>query len=347
MIKLSAGDAYRMNVVRKDNGGDYTYENATDARKYEAASKQVKSTAQVGGGDDDAVKTITITTDPATGEFAALVPPVQYKVTSVEVPSNAEIVFDRATIPGIDASNPLAVKTDSVTTDEGKVQRFSYVPSLNLAHRVEPTFDVKQKGAPAFGDATFKYVTLNDPKGQEVPLYTTDEQGTVTYAMGAPVFTQLRRYTFTLDGYEQYVNQDDAQNLVTDRVPLQKSTVTITNQFAAGQVVNFEGADDGKFKDENNLATNQLQLDSLGHAEYTFMAGFPNITEPYTLGLNMVFDVNGAQKQWSGNGTFKAIVLGELPSGNNFVTSGPDKVLMVLRDPRVQTQAPIMRQPPL
>ena len=125
MIKLSAGDAYRMNVVRKDNGGDYTYENATDARKYEAASKQVKSTAQVGGGDDDAVKTITITTDPATGEFAALVPPVQYKVTSVEVPSNAEIVFDRATIPGIDASNPLAVKTDSVTTDEGKVQRFS------------------------------------------------------------------------------------------------------------------------------------------------------------------------------------------------------------------------------
>ena len=47
----------------------------------------------------------------------------------------------------------------------------------------------------------------------------------------------------------------------------------------------------------------------------------------------MVFDVNGAQKQWSGNGTFKAIVLGELPSGNNFVTSGPDKVLMVLRDP--------------
>lgn len=333
VIKLSAGDAYRMNVVRKDNDGAYTYENATDARSYEAASKQVKSTAQVGGGDDDAVKTITITTDPATGEFAALVPPVQYKVTSVEVPSNAEIVFDRATIPGIDASNPLAVKTDSVTTDKGIVQRFSYVASLNLAHRVEPTFDVKQKGAPAFGDATFKYVTLSDPKGQEVPLYTTDEQGTVTYAMGAPVFTQLRRYTFTLDGYEQYVNQDDAQNPVTDRVPLQKSTVTITNQFAAGQVVNFEGADDGKFKDENNLATNQLQLDSLGHAEYTFMAGFPNITEPYTLGLNMVFDVNGAQKQWSGNGTFKAIVLGELPSGNNFVTSGPDKVLMVLRDP--------------
>ena len=79
---------------------------------------------------------------------------MQYKVTSVEVPSNAEIVFDRATIPNIDASNPLAVKTDSATTDKGIVQRFDYVASLNLAHRVEPTFDVKQKGAPAFGDAT-------------------------------------------------------------------------------------------------------------------------------------------------------------------------------------------------
>ena len=46
----------------------------------------------------------------------------------------------------------------------------------------------------------------------------------------------------------------------------------------------------------------------------------------------MSYPIDGVEKNWSGNG-FQGIVLGQLTSGSNFVTSGPDEVIMILRDP--------------
>lgn len=57
--------------------------------------------------------------------------------------------------------------------------------------------------------------------------------------------------------------------------------------------------------------------------------------------MSVSYENNGSQLSWdatdgsvanAGKG-FYAVVLGGLPTGNNFVTSGPDEVLMVLRDP--------------
>ena len=153
-----------------------------------------------------------------------------------------------------------------------------------------------------------------------------EEGDNVKYNYTYPIFTQNNRYTFNIEGYEEYVNKDNAK-VKTSRVPLQNSLVTINNEFASGQVVSTDDAT------IDSLEANQLRLDSLGKGTYTFVAGFPNITSPYTRGLNITYESGSATKQWSQNNTFKAIVFGELPTGNNFVTSGPDKVLMVLRDP--------------
>ena len=256
---------------------------------------------------------------------------MQYTVSNVEIPSNTEIVFSTETIGLLDASNPLHVKTDSIVGANGETRKFDYVASLKLAYRVTPEFTVTQNADGSFGEKTFKYVDIENPEGIDVELYKVTEEGNVEYAYGSPVFFQETPYTFKMRAFEEYVNKD-SEEPVYDQVPLENTVVTVINQFGTGQFVYVEGEFDGKI-DTTQLAENQVQLDSLGSAEYRFVTGYPNIIEPYTLGLNIKYNTNGQDLEWSQNSTFSAIVFGELPSGTNFVTSGPDKVMMILRDP--------------
>lgn len=325
VIKLTAG-TYRMNVKAetvKDG-----IQNATDTLYYNAASKDVNSRAYVEGGDNDKVKRICIETDALTGEFAAMLPPVEYRVESVTIPANSGdggVMIDASKLPTINATNAMLVQTDSVETGEKAGQTFDYCAKLVVPYYVEPKLIVTQKGAKGFGDETFTYQEVDGTNKTTLRLWE-EEGDNVKYNYTYPIFTQNNRYTFNIEGYEEYVNKDNAK-VKTSRVPLQNSLVTINNEFASGQVVSTDDAT------IDSLEANQLRLDSLGKGTYTFVAGFPNITSPYTRGLNITYESGSATKQWSQNNTFKAIVFGELPTGNNFVTSGPDKVLMVLRDP--------------
>jgi hypothetical protein len=81
-----------------------------------------------------------------------------------------------------------------------------------------------------------------------------------------------------------------------------------------------------------NLKSNELQLDEEGKATYKWKAGVPNIAEPYTRTITMSYDIDGRIYNWNSEG-LTAIVLGELPTGNNFVTAGTDHLDMILRDP--------------
>lgn len=326
VIKLSAG-TYRMNVLAETVQGGI--QNAKDTLFYNSASKDVNSRAYVEGGDGDKVKSIYIVTDPKTGEFAALLPPVEYKVESVIIPSNngdGGVKIDAQKLSTINASNALLVQTDSVETGEKAGQTFDYCAKLVVPYYVEPKLIVTQKDSKAFGDETYTYQEVGGANKQTLKLWE-EKEGKLTYNYGHPVFTQNSRYTFNIEGYEEYVNKDNPKEVKISHVPLQNSVVTIRNEFAAGQVVNSNTAR------VDSLQANQLRLDSLGKAAYSFVTGFPNITEPYQRGLNITYESGSATKSWSENGKFNPIVLGELPTGNNFVTSGPDKVLMVLRDP--------------
>ncbi|MBO7294491.1 MAG: hypothetical protein J6U65_03650, partial [Bacteroidaceae bacterium] len=87
--------------------------------------------------------------------------------------------------------------------------------------------------------------------------------------------------------------------------------------------------------DVYDLEENQLLLDEKGEADYTWKAGYPNITAPYSRNISMTYEIGGKVYEWTidGKNFIEGVILGSIPTGSNFVTSGPDKLLMILRDP--------------
>ena len=146
-----------------------------------------------------------------------------------------------------------------------------------------------------------------------------------------PIFVQENTYQFDYYGCEEYqFKETENAEPDIDQVPLQGVELTIQNQFAGTTSVsvgqNGSYADGDIAESEDNVIT----LDSLGHATYTFTAGFPNINGDHTLSLSAKYAINGASKDLD---PMEAIVFGVLPTGNNFTTAGPDEILYVLRDP--------------
>lgn len=343
-ITLTAGNNYRLNVVRNQDGTTYSIDPNPNNLSVASPTKDVNSTAWRQGGNTDEVCNIVIKTDPKTGEFAALLPPLQYRIKSVKIPSNTEIVFDN--LRDIDARDVRRTYTDSVTTAKGEKKSFEYVASSVLTYFATPTFSVTDKAADAgaFGKKTFNYIEpgASPKQKQQVALYTPKPDGSpATYPFGYPIFEQLTTYSFDLMAYETYLNYDeDRTNPVEMKVPLKDVIVTINNTLASDQKVYVEdGTVNGqavKAGELVELAINQLQLDSLGQATYTWMAGLPNIIAPYTRDLTISFNHNDRDYIWSGYNAHEkltGIVLGSLPTGSNFITEGPDEVFMILRDP--------------
>ncbi len=287
---------------------------------------------------------ITVETDPTTGEWVAELPPLRYDVTMVEIPSRPAsdvINTQNFSLPVIDATNPNVTYTDSVELDDGGWQKIKYVAIAKMEYKAKSTIELTEKSDGSFG---MKDYTVKDISGVEhkVPLYQYDDQdkaildadGKVQYNFGVtvenpngyPVYQELSTYKYNLYAYERYVNYDSGEPVV-DEVPLAGKIVTIKNQFASTTSVSKADGSVGEMVDD------QLELDDNGKAVYNFRVGFPNIQDPYTRGLTITYNNNGTEMPWSGNNKFKVIVLGGLPTGNNFVTKGPDRVLMILRDP--------------
>ena len=297
---------------------------------------------RTGGSLEGDAKRVVITTDATTGEFAVLLPPLDYKTVSVQMVNDearAAYTFPAEQLPRIDASHPATVQKDSIpTTEDGGYSYFEYVASLQLTKHTEPVLSVKQKGRDegVFGDAKAKYSYLDASTGktvqQEVDLYTVNG-ATVTYPFGYPIFSEMGHYTFNLEGYELYTNYEKEASdpdRVT-KVPLQNTVVTISNALSADQKVytaaEVNGTNAGLVAD---LKDNQLMLDDKGKAVYTWQAGLPNIQSPYTRSLNMTYSNGAGDYRWQG---LEAIIFGDLPTGTNFTTKGPSQVDMVLHDP--------------
>lgn len=336
-ITLKASDVYSLNVEKKTDGSSYEYVTAATDRQFSLPEgTALKSTATAGSGNESNARLITIKTDPETGEFAAMLPPLNYTVTKVAIDSNSDISWSDAEL--IDATNVNATKTDSVLLDNGTYAKFDYVASYKKNYRSEAILDITQKGAMAEGAFGEEIVTVNAKDGSkaDVALYNSDKTFRLpltaddeAYTFGYPVFQEGSKYDFQLKLYEKYVNHDANAPVKETTVPLGGTTVTITNQLGMGTSVVVSGEHDGEVYEASET---EVELDSLGCGTYKWRAGMPNIIEPFTRTLTATYPVDGVVKNWQGNG-FQGVILGELTSGNNFVTSGPDEVLMILRDP--------------
>lgn len=329
LVLSPTNDRYRLNVVKKVNGTSYSYETNTAKATVESATSTIASHSWRGAGD--AAKKIFIRTDSLTGEFSAMVPPLMYNVESIKVVATGLSVGDATTV---DATNPLMQLTDTLVTENGARHEYAYNCKLRQTYHSAPSFTVTQRGLDdgAFGLSKYEIEDANGKLAID-DIYTIDTNGKVTYNYGGAIFESEENYTFDLKGFEEYVNHDVKNQPVASRVPLSNNVVTINNALSASQSVYLENNTAGKPAGSLvELESNHLQLDSLGCAVYTWKAGLPNITAPYTRTLSISYDIDDRTYNWDGSG-MNGIILGSLPTGNNFVTSGPDVVEMILRDP--------------
>ena len=303
-----------------------------------AAPNTIGSTAYAGAGD--LARNIFIKTDPKTGEFSALLPPLRYSVTSIRIPSNPNLEF--SDLPDINMSNALIVNADTFKIKDyvadsihsNSWKAYKYNQKMEKIWYADPKLLVMESGDSlhigAFGiDSIFDY---EDEYGRDtIQIYRQDSLGVVHYNYDYPVFKTGNEYSFSLEAYEEYVNYD-GEEPVPDFVNLSEQVLTINNELSDQQAIVIDDYPEEGIKqgDVYNLKSNQIVLDKNGEATYKWTGGLPNPTAPYTRHLDITYESRNRTYSFD---VFDGYVFGSLILGNNFVTAGPDYPLMVLRDP--------------
>ena len=335
LVLTPTNTVYNLNVLRKTTGGVVSYEVNPETVEVKSATDTIASHAWRGAGSADAKK-IIIRTDSKTGEFSALVPPLMYKVEAQKVVATGETVGSSATV---DLTNPLEQMSDTLYNSNKEVERlYTYCKKLAVTYHSNPQFNVMQRGNNDGAFGISEYTVADELGSMKVSDIYSTATGKPVYKYGAPLFIEMDSYTFDIDAFEQYVNKDDKQNHVTEKVPLRNLEVIVSNALSSEQSVYAENNPQGGTPGEvGQMVNNTLVLDSVGHATYMWKAGLPNITAPYKRTISMSYDINDRAYMWdpAGDGTNmqEGIILGFLPTGNNFVTEGPTLLQMILRDP--------------
>lgn len=335
LVLTPTNTVYNLNMLRKTTGGVVSYEVNPETVEVKSATDTIASHAWRGAGSADAKK-ITIRTDSKTGEFSALVPPLMYKVEAQKVVATGETVGSSATV---DLTNPLEQMSDTLYNSNKEVERlYTYCKKLAVTYHSNPQFNVMQRGNDDGAFGISEYTVADELGSMKVSDIYSTATGKPVYKYGAPLFIEMDSYTFDIDAFEQYVNKDDKQNPVTEKVPLRNLEVIVSNALSSEQSVYAENNPQGGTPGEvGQMVNNTLVLDSVGHATYMWKAGLPNITAPYKRTISMSYDINDRAYMWdpAGDGTNmqEGIILGFLPTGNNFVTEGPTLLQMILRDP--------------
>ena len=303
---------------------------ATADRSWESNTTNINSTAWTGKGAES--KYIYIRTDPATGEFSAMLPPLNYVVKSIEIDSNKDIEF--SSLPMIDLTNPQTVLKDSLElpTESGEFdwKYYTYNTKMVKAYYAEPVVEMSQLGNAKGMFGMNEYQGSDQLGNFKVSPLWTQEKG---YIYGFPIYNMGDTYRLSFFAYERYLNYDNGTSQpVEDIIPLNGKVLTIANEMSSSQTVVCvpEQGSDYQSGEVYDLKEDQIQLDDKGCATIKWMAGPPNVVAPYTRHLDVIMEQNGRTMVPA---SLDAIVVGGLPLGNNFVTQGPDKVLMVLRDP--------------
>ncbi|MDR0874010.1 MAG: LamG domain-containing protein, partial [Prevotellaceae bacterium] len=258
-----------------------------------------------------------------TGEFAVNVIPEDDFTLKLNVPGYTG--FEDITIAGGRFANSVIeqfekheVEKDSVYSMElGKYKPIAaytdeapYYSKLNFSVRTRADMAVAQaKGSDVSSTVPYfgleKYV-ISDLVGNKDTITLWNENG-YTFAPNA-IYEQGKTTLYKISLYEPYpYNDADGKNpSKTDKVPVQKSDIKISNALA---------------KDTT------IVTDTAGVAVYKFTAAGIDPGKPeQRIDITMK---DNANVKWG----FDVICIGAKNEGNDFVTNGPSNVLMVLRDP--------------
>ena len=331
IVLTPTNDNYLLNAVKVVNGTTYSYESNPEVLTCASGGDLIGSSSWRGSGEN--AGKIFIQTDAKTGEFSAMVPPITYNISEAVVVKTSQSVGEAGFV---DLSNATHTTSDTLVV-AGEESVFEYHTLYKRIYHSEPNFTVTQddfeNGAFGISQRTFK-----DEVGEFTIDFVNTENDPI-YNYDYPFFVENDNYVFTIKGYEQYTNYDgDTEETTT--VPLENCIVTIANGLSNNQRIAVEveeNNEDGlNVGDVIDVRRNQIALNEKGEAKYRWQAGNANITAPYTRTLSITYEIDGKVNTWYYDGDqpqMEAIILGTLPTGTNFVTQGPDQVLMVLRDP--------------
>ena len=348
-IKLSLGkDADCSFNYIPDEHGDEDF--GTEPIPVESATENIESTAYRAGGNHDETYFIYITTDRKTGEFSAMLPPLKYKVESINFVNGKDYdnkdVFAQ-NLPVIDATNAMdeRMMKDSLEVN-GVMQWYKYSGKLMRQWRNAPTIDVYQTGMRngAFGEEKVEVAMLDNSTDSVAVVNFTDDG--YSYVYDHPIFKQNGYYEFNIDLSEKYLNLDTKE--IFNEVPTD-AVVTITNDASATTVVYADKAMvDGKEMqpgEEFKSTVVSITPDSLGHVTYQWVGGWPNLASGNLRRLNISANVDGRTTMWkapdSETEALDLLLFGGITTGTNFVTEAPgaDQVDMILRRPPGNTSS--------
>jgi len=268
---------------------------------------------------------ITIYPNAETGEFIAEVIPETFTVR-VEAVGHDDIsgsgedlnltqsfFNDSEVYEYIDSSLVNGVWTKVSYSDTAffnKSQKFikRYSPTVRISQ-----LDGSGKTLSYFGDTLYTASTLDNTE-IEIELYKDN-----SYVLGLPVFKQNDFYNFKSEVFEEYIyytiDGNPNSSIAPDEVPTQDATIEFTNNLSVYGIA-------------------EVEADMEGVALYEFQVTEPELTSAIRAISAKIYygsDDNRTSINW--NGAFTGIIIGAVQTGRDFVTGGPDEILMVLRDP--------------
>ncbi len=314
---------------------------ATAKRTWASDTTSINSSAWTGTSYDS--KYVFIRTDSLTGEFSVLLPPLKYKVKSLQVDNNSEIEF--FSFPEINLTNPMQEYTEKILPEDRDPNlvigpdTYKYNAKQMFTHYAPPQIDVTDKAngtTGAFGIEELIDYPVGDSDSPETvtinDIWKQEQDGSISYLLGYPLYQKGKTVSYEIFGYEKYTNYDGKEP-VDDIIPLNDQEITLVNEMGENQKVIYQVEDSTsgyQVSEIYDLETNQVTLDATGHVTYKWGVGLPNIIAPYSRNFSILLERNNRTYQPF---SLNAVVLGDLPEGDNFVTQGPDLVQFVLRDP--------------
>ena len=211
---------------------DLTRDTAIQSIQYSAVSNQPVVTHTL-----FEQKRIIIRPDVATGEYAVDLFPVKYKVVQATANGYATLFPTGTGSETFDLTNaPLTLITDSIQLSEASGQssvlsiQYNAVYDRIWHNPVQVALTQLNYGmeADGLGETMMQAGELNPMDSKDIPLYTKEADGSVTYLLGYPVFQYNRRYQFMASAFEEYRYNNEPSGAV-DRVPLRSGSVTVQN----------------------------------------------------------------------------------------------------------------------
>ena len=352
VVKLSLGREANssFNYVVNDQGeGSF----GTTPINVTSATPNIASTAYRGAGtetDNTNTHYIYITTDAQTGEFSAMLPPLNYKVENIRFPNDEEgdkarynnMPFFTDNLPMIYASNAVKSRMMADTLDNDSKQLYRYAAKMVRQLRNDVEVTVTQSGMKdkdVFGEEVVT-VTHQDNTTEEVNVVNYSGNS-FSYAFNYPVFCQDKLYNLSIHVKESNYNVDTkktVEEIPTDaKIIIQNEASTSTSVAAESASVNGERFDPGKVYGVRSIVT---WPDEDGNVQYSFRAGYPNMSKPHLRNLDISVNVGGRTIVWHApnkedpsQNSLQMVVLGAVLTGTNYVTQAPDYVDMIIRRP--------------